>query len=118
MCVPAAKKPRLISVTGILNRIATSACASSWIRIDRVNATTNANDATYRQPPSSGNCSPMTVEKPSASSTATGSQVTRIVSLTPLTRPSTQVPGVGPAGWTGLWGSRGSDIEVTLLVHR
>jgi hypothetical protein len=44
--VPAAKKPRLISVTGMPNRIATSACASSWSRIDRVNVTTKANAAT------------------------------------------------------------------------
>jgi hypothetical protein len=43
--VPAAKKPRLISETGMPNRIAISAWASSWTRIDSVNATTNANAA-------------------------------------------------------------------------
>ncbi|GAA1646723.1 hypothetical protein GCM10009744_42350 [Kribbella alba] len=59
----------------------------------------------------------MMVENPMASRTATGSQVTRMVSRIPLTRPSTQVPGGGPTGWAGLWGSRGSDIGVTLLVQ-
>ena len=84
------------------NFIAISACASSWIRIDTVNAITNANAATYRQPPSSGNCCPMIAAKPIASSIATGSQVNRMVSRMPRTRPSTHVPGGGgPAGWAG-----------------
>jgi len=46
MCVPAAKKPRLISDTPMPNRIAISACASSCTRIDTVKAMTKANAAT------------------------------------------------------------------------
>ncbi len=41
----------------------------------------------------------MIAANPIASNTATGSQVNRMVSRIPRIRPSTQVPGGGPAGW-------------------